>query len=65
MSEQANELLNMFIRDAFSSSGKIRKKTALEMMKYVASQPKLQSLINAGNDSEIINYKHQHKEQNK
>jgi len=57
MIEQANELLNMFINDAFSPSGKIKKNTALKMMNYVNSQPELQVLINTGDYEKVISYK--------
>ena len=60
MSGQANELLNMFINDAFSPSGKIKKKTALKMMVYINTKPELQALINAGDYEKVISYKHQH-----
>lgn len=46
MNIEANKLLMMFIVDGYKSqTGKISRKTALAMMKYVASDDKLTQLI--------------------
>jgi len=43
---EANELLMMFIVDGYKTThGKITRKTALAMMKYVASDEKLTNLV--------------------
>ena len=55
---KANELLMMFIKDSYKSpTGKPSKKTAIAMMKFVAGQPDLQQLINAGDHAEILKFK--------
>ena len=55
---KANELLMMFIKDAYkSSTGKPSKKTVIAMMKFVAEQPDLQQIINNGDCAEILKFK--------
>ncbi len=56
MNEQAQELLMMFIRDGYSSSGKISKSTALKMMKFVANNPELQNHVNHGCKKSILKF---------
>ena len=58
MKEDAEKLLMMFIKDAYASpSGKICKETGLALMKYVASDPELQRLVNSGDTQEILKYR--------
>ena len=57
MSEQAQELLMMFIRDGYSPSGKISKSTALKMMKFVYENPELQALVNNGDNKSIVKFR--------
>jgi hypothetical protein len=55
---KANELLMMFIKDSYkSSTGKPSKKTVIALMKFVASQPELQQVINDGDYAEILKFK--------
>lgn len=55
---EANKLLMMFIKDSYKSvGGKPTKKTAIAVMKFVASDQKLQNLINNGDHAAILNYK--------
>ena len=56
MSIEANKLLMMFIKDGYSSTGKITKKTALAMMRSVGSDSELQSLVNNGDNSGILKH---------
>lgn len=56
MDEQANKLLMMFINDGYSSSGKISKKTAIAMMKFVESTKGLQFLVNNGDTKSILQF---------
>lgn len=44
--EEVEELLLMFIKDGYSQSGKISKKTALKMMHFVSKDENLQSAVN-------------------
>lgn len=47
MDEEAKKLLLMFIVDGYKSqTGKISKKTAIAMMKYVSSDSDLQMMVN-------------------
>ena len=47
MNEEAKKLLLMFITDGYKSqTGKISKKTAIAMMKYVSSDDDLQMMVN-------------------
>jgi hypothetical protein len=58
MKVNKNRLLMMFIIDGYkSSTGKISKKTAIEMMKYVGQDKELQRLINNSDYSGVL--KHQ------
>ena len=60
---EANKLLMMFIKDSYKSvNGKPTKKTAIALMKFVASDPELQGLINNGDHTAILNYKLESKE---
>lgn len=52
MSEK-DDLLKMFIKDGYSASGKISKKTALAMMKYVEKNDDLQRAVNNSNWQEL------------
>lgn len=59
---KANELLMMFIKDSYkSANGKPTKKTAIALMKFVASEPELQNLVNNGEHAAILNYKLENK----
>lgn len=55
--EQTEALLMRFIKDGYSASGKVSKKTATEMMKYVANDKELQFLVNIGDKSKILNHR--------
>jgi pyruvate formate-lyase activating enzyme-like uncharacterized protein len=57
MSEQAQELLMMFIRDGYSSSGKVKKSTALKMMRFVENHPELQMHVNNSNNKAILDFR--------
>ena len=58
MNDAAQELLMMFIKDSYkSSTGKPSKKTAIALMKYVASDTELQRLVNSGDHNGILNHK--------
>ncbi len=55
---EANKLLMMFIVDGYESyTGKISKKTARAMMKYVSKDKTLQGLVNRGDPSLILKHK--------
>ena len=55
---ESNKLLMMFIRDSYkTATGKPSKKTAIALMKFVASQKGLQEVINGGDNAEIANFK--------
>ena len=56
MEGEANKLLMMFIKDGYSASGKITKKTAIAMMRYVATDKKLQQLVNECDNTGILNH---------
>jgi len=59
---ESNKLLMMFIVDGYKTThGKITRKTALAMMKYVASDDELSSLVCNSDYSAIL--KHEHKQQ--
>jgi len=56
--EEANKLLMMFIKDSYKqANGKPTKKTAIALMKFVASSPTLQALVNNGDHASILSYK--------
>jgi len=58
MMSEANKLLMMFIKDSYKqANGKPTKKTAIALMKFVASEPGLQELVNNGSHAEILNFK--------
>ena len=58
MSDEANKLLMMFIKDSYkSANGKPTKKTAIALMRFVASNPELQGLVNDGDHAAILNFK--------
>lgn len=54
---KANKLLMMFINDGYSANGKISKKTALEMMKFVSCDCNLQMHVNNSDRKSILNHK--------
>lgn len=58
MNDDANKLLMMFIKDSYKSvNGKPTKKTAIALMKFVASDSKLQGLVNNDDHAAILNHK--------
>ena len=57
MNEEAQELLMMFIRDGYSSTGKVSKSTAIKMMKFVANNPDLQLMVNNSDKKEIVKFR--------
>ena len=58
MDDSSQKLLMMFIKDSYkSATGKPSKKTAIALMKYVASDSHLQELINNGDNKAILDYK--------
>lgn len=56
MQEQANKLLMMFINDAYGPTGKVSKKTAIAMMKFVEQVDGLQSVVNNGCSKQITSF---------
>ena len=57
MDEEAKKLLLMFITDGYrSQTGKISKKTAIAMMRYVSSDSDLQMMINNSDWAGIRKY---------
>lgn len=54
--DEAFELLMMFINDGYSPSGKVSKKTALAMMRFVGKVDGLQYVVNGGCPSELIEF---------
>jgi len=54
---ELDELLMMFIADGYSASGKVSKKTAIKMMRFVGSRPKLQEMVNNSDKNGILSYK--------
>jgi pyruvate formate-lyase activating enzyme-like uncharacterized protein len=57
MNDEANKLLMMFIVDGYKSrTGKISKKTAIAMMRYVDSDKRLQSMICSSDYKGVINH---------
>lgn len=58
MNIEAEKLLMMFVKDSYkSATGKPSKQTAIALMKYVASDPELQRLINIGDHNGILKHK--------
>lgn len=57
MSDDAQKLLMMFIRDSYQGSGKPRKETLLAMMTLVGGSKELQRLVNIGYSSKILEYR--------
>jgi len=58
MNEDAEALLMMLISDGYSnSSGRVSKKTAIAMMRYVGKDKELQRLVNIGDKSGILRYR--------
>ncbi len=58
MNDEAEELLMMFVKDSYkSATGSPSKKTAMALMKYVASDPELQKLVNIGDYNAITKHK--------
>lgn len=56
--KDGESLLMMFIRDSYASStGKPSKKTAVALMKYVASDPELQKIVNNCDSKKILKYR--------
>jgi len=56
MSEEAQKLLMMFIRDLYTGSGKPTKITGLKAMAFVRNTPELSKLVNSGS-RDIVNYR--------
>lgn len=52
----SQELLNKFIVDSYSQSGKIKRSTAVALMQYVNERPALQRMVNAGDNKGIREY---------
>lgn len=47
----------MFVKDGYKSqTGKVSKKTAIELMKYVASDAELQKLVNNSDWKGVLNH---------
>lgn len=57
MNDDAMKLLMMFINDAYSASGKITRKTTINMIRFIGSKPELQKAVNIGDTSSILNFK--------
>ena len=58
MSDEAEKLLMMFIKDGYKNvTGKISKKTALAMMNYVNGDAKLQQIVNNGDYSALLKHR--------
>jgi len=58
MSEEAEGLLMMFIKDGYKNfTGKIGKKTAMAMMNYVNKDAKLQRIVNNSDYSALLKYR--------
>ncbi len=58
MDNKAEELLMMFIVDGYkNTTGKISKKTAIEMMKYVDGDKELQQLICSSDYTAVLKHK--------
>ncbi|MGL4517850.1 MAG: hypothetical protein ACRCUH_14310 [Shewanella sp.] len=56
MQERANKLLMMFISDAYGSTGRASKKTAIAMMKFVGQVDGLQDAVNGGDKKQITSF---------
>ncbi len=52
--KEVNELLMMFIKDGYSQSGKVTKKTALKMFNFVSKDSDLQLHVNNGDNKSIL-----------
>lgn len=57
MNDDAMKLLMMFINDAYSASGKITRKTTINMIRFIGSEPELQKVVNIGDTNSILNFK--------
>jgi len=57
MTNDAQELLMMFIRDAYSSSGKISKSTAIKMMRFAGNNEELQNHVNNACKKSILSFR--------
>jgi hypothetical protein len=58
MSEEAEKLLMMFIRDVYkNTSGKISKKSALATMRYVNGDIELQRIVNNSDYPAVLKYR--------
>lgn len=55
--EEVNELLMMFIKDGYSQSGKLSKKTALKMFHFVNKDSDLQLYVNNGDNKSLLSHK--------
>lgn len=55
--EEVEKLLMMFIKDGYSFSGKISKKTAIAMMKFVEKDSDLQRYVINGDNKSLLNHK--------
>lgn len=63
MSDEANKLLMMFIVDGYkSNTGKISKKTAIAMMRFIDSDKELQGLVCSSDYKSMLNYKLENKD---
>ena len=57
MSKEAYKLLMMFVVDGYrSQTGKISKKTAIAMMKYVSADKELSKLVSNSNYSDVLKH---------
>ena len=57
MNEDAQELLMMFIKDGYSRSGKVSKKTALRMFNFVNTNKELANHVNSGDWKNVLSHK--------
>ena len=55
--DEVNELLMMFIKDGYSQSGKISKKTGLKMLHFVSKDSDLQRYVNNGDNKSLLAHK--------
>lgn len=53
----AEELLMMFIKDAYNGKGSPTKKTAIAMMNFVSSDNQLQAHVNASDWKSVLSHK--------
>lgn len=58
MNTEAEKLLMMFVKDGYKSqTGKVSKKTAIAMMKFVANNHELRDLVNSSDWKGVLNHK--------